>query len=99
MKNRFTPFMKSKITVAVAVGVLFLLALAGCKNSILELAPAQGSWKTLGQVQGSVFAMDFVSATDGWAVVHKDYTSLSQNKDKTKPAEDTGWFIYRTHDA
>jgi len=91
--------MKSKLTIVMAVGVLLLLTLAGCKDSILDLAPAQGSWKTAGQLQGGVYSMDFVSVTDGWAVVHKDYTSLSQNKDKSKPAEDTGWFICQTHDA
>jgi photosystem II stability/assembly factor-like uncharacterized protein len=41
--------------------------------------------------------MHFVSPNDGWAVVRKDYTSLTQ---KTKPKnEDSGWFIYQTHDA
>ncbi len=92
--------MKSKFTVAVAIGSLFLFSLAGCKNSVLDLSPAQGSWKVFGEVKGGVYAINFVSVLDGWAVVHKDYTSLSQQTDKkAKPADDTGWFVCVTHDS
>jgi len=88
---------EKSIKIIIAIGILLLLVLAGCRKSILTSTPAQGSWQTLTQIKGAVYAMNFVSDNDGWAVARRDDASLLRNS-KAKP-EDSGWFIYQTRDA
>lgn len=99
MRIEKTRLMKHCQLSIVGVGVLFifgLLGLSGCKNTILSSEPAQGSWHTESQIKGAVYALDFVTENDGWAVARKDDTSLLRTS-KPKP-EDSGWIIYQTHD-